>query len=279
VQEKEEALSKRGAILAGIALAACLVLAPSAGAATLLGDYQFQGTRASSGPGPDLTGVNDVGTYQTESVMGTTRQVLAFAQGTGLQMSPTGLSTAEHSVVMTFRLFDDDGNYNRILDWSHGTSDNGLYDIERKVSYYRTLEEVESPSTVFGSNSYSTLAVTVADTPSTRVFVNGTPALESPHQEGIIGNALRFFVDNSSGGTPGEESAGAVSCIRVFSGVLSDSEISAIGASPDCAAHPAPAQPPAQSPGTTKKKCKKHKRKHHSAESAKKKKCKKKKKR
>ena len=46
--------------------------------------------------------------------MGTTRQVLAFPQGTGLQMSPTGLTSANHSVVMTFRLLNDTG-YNRIL--------------------------------------------------------------------------------------------------------------------------------------------------------------------
>jgi hypothetical protein len=73
-----------------------------------------------------------------------------------------------------------------------------------------------------------------------------------------------------------ENSAGAVSCIRVYASALTDTEIGAIGASPDCIAHPAAPQPPApQSPGTApKKKCKKHKKKHRSAASAKKK-CKK----
>ncbi len=262
--------------MAGLALSAALLLASPASGATLIGDYQLQGTRASSGTGPDLTAINTLGTFQPESVMGTTRQVFAFPQGTGLQMSPTGLSAAnaQHSVVMTFRLLDDDLSYNRILDWSHGTSDNGIYDYLRQVSYYRTTigQTVESPNAVFGSNTYSTLAVTAANTPSTRLFVNGTPVLQSPHQETIIGDALRFFVDNTSGGTTGEESAGAVSCIRVYSGVLTDEEITAIGASPDCIAHRAQ-----QPPTYTKKKCKKHKKKHRSAESAKKK-CKKKKK-
>jgi hypothetical protein len=87
----------------------------------------------------------------------------------------------------------------------------------------------------------------------------------------VLANTLRFFKDNSSG----EESGGAVSCIRVFKGVLTDAEVSGIGASPTCTA-PASAQLPAQAPvGTpSKKSCKKKKRKHRSAESAKKK-CKK----
>jgi hypothetical protein len=205
--------------------------------------------------------------------MGSTRQVLAFPQGTGLQMSPTGLGSANplHSVVMTFRLLNDTG-YNRILDWSHGTSDNGIYDNDRYANYFRPAGQgVTSNTTVFGSNTYSTLAMTAGNTLGTRLFVNGTPVLQSAYQETIIGDALRFFYDNTSGGTPGEESAGAVSCIRVYAGVLSDAEIAAIGASRDCTAHPAQAQPPGQT-----KKCKKHKRTHRQAEAAKK--CKKKKK-
>ena len=50
--------------------------------------------------------------------------------------------------------------------------------------------------------------------------MNGTPVVQSPYQETIIGDALRFFVDNN-----GEESAGAVSCIRVYSDILTDAEI------------------------------------------------------
>ncbi len=263
------------AILGALAIATGLLGASTASAATLVGDYQLQGTKASSGPGPDLTGINGLGTYQSESVMGTTRQVLAFPQGTGLQMSPTGLTSANHSVVMTFRLLEDTG-YNRILDWSHGTLDNGIYDNDRYANYYRPAGQgVTSNGTVFGSNTYSTMAVTTGNTLGTRLFVNGTPVVQSPYQETIIGDAIRFFADNN-----GEESAGAVSCIRVFSGILSDVEIKAVGASATCKAppqaQPSPQpQPQAQSPGmTTKKKCKRHKKKHRSAESAKKK-CKK----
>ncbi len=258
-----------------IAIAAAIWAAP-ASAATLIGDYQFQGTRASSGPGPELAAVNDFGTFPTESVMGTSRQVDAFAEGGGLRMEPTGLTGTTHSVVMTFRLLDDTG-YNRILDWSHGTSDNGIYDHARKAYYFRPMSEAaESTNPVLGSNTYSTVAVTSADS-GTRVFVNGSPVINSQFHETFIGNALTFFVDNTSGGFTGEQSAGAASCIRVYSGVLTDAEITAIGASPDCTAKPAQAQPPgALTQPTQRKKCKKHKKKHRAAEA--KKKCKKKKK-
>jgi hypothetical protein len=266
----------RIASLAGAVAIATAVWASTASAATLLGDYQLQGTLASSGPGPDLHSVNDIATFQTENVMGTSRQVDVFAQGTGLSMQPAGFTgnPPANSVVMTFRLLDDTG-YNRILDWSAGTADNGIYDHGRHVLYFRPGGELaETTGTVFGSNTYSTLAVTMAPgtSPLARVFVNGAQALESPHVETDIGDFLRFFVDNTSGGFTGEESAGAVSCIRVYSGVLTDAEIAAIGASPDCIAHPAQAQPPP--PAAPKKKCKKHKKKHRAAE-AKKKKCKK----
>jgi hypothetical protein len=281
-EEAEEALSRMGrgaiSILAGMAVGACLLLAAPAGAATLIGDYQFQGTKESSGPGSSLSGLNDIGTFQTENVMGTTRQVLAFAQGTGLRTAPSTMPSTS-SVVMTFRLLDDT-DYNRILDWSAGTDDNGIYDHNRKASYYRPGlgEAVDSPGTVFGSNSYSTLAVTMSAgaSPLTRAFVNGAQVLQSPHSEPPIGGYLTFFVDNTSGGTTHEESAGAASCIRIYSGILTDAEIAAIGASPDCIAHPASVQPPGGQ--TAAKKCKKHKKK-RSAESSKKKGCKKKKKR
>jgi hypothetical protein len=269
---------KRGRVVAfagAIAIAAAAWASPASGA-TLIGDYQLQGTKASSGPGSSLGGINDVGTFQTENVMGATRQVLAFAQGTGLSTQAATIPST-NSVVVTFRLLDDTG-YNRILDWSAGTDDSGIYDHNRKANYYRpSSQAVESPGTVFGSNTYSTLAVTMLSgtSPLTRAFVNGAQVLQSPHSESPIGGYLHFFVDNTSGGNTGEESAGAVSCIRIYSGILTDAEIAAIGASPDCIAHPAQATP---LPGQTKKKCKKHKRKHRAAD-AKKKKCKKKKRR
>jgi hypothetical protein len=264
-------------IFGGTVVAAALLLAPSASAATLVGDYQFQGTRASSGAGAALTDVG-VGpnSFQTSTVMGASRQVLAFPQDSGVQLHPSGLggsANPPYSVVTTFR-FQDLSSYRRILDTSNATSDDGIYDYSGALDIYTTPEGYDG-SQVFTSNVYATVAITSSPPSLTKTYVNGIPNVSTSVTIPVVNDTLRFFKDNSTG----EESAGAVSCIRVYSGVLTDAEIAGIGGSPTCSAPAAtPSNPAPAAPVTPKKKCKK-KHKKRSAESAKKKKCKKHKKR
>jgi hypothetical protein len=261
--------------LSGIVLAAALLLASSASGATLAGDYQFQGTRASSGPGP---AVSDVGTginmFQTDTVMGASRQVLAFPLHNGVKMTPSvGSGSVPYSIVATFRL-DNIGitgdAYRRILDPSNGTEDTGFYVLQGKADYFAdSIDDVISPSVVFGANVYATVAVTSSPPSPSKIYVNGIEVVNANETLPVVANTLRFFKDDSNV----EESAGAVSCIRVFNGVLSAGEVGAVGASPTCSAPPA--APSNQTPTTptpappTKKKCKK-KHKKRSAETSKK---------
>ncbi len=266
-------------VLSGLAIATGLLGASAASGATLIGDYQLQGTRASSSPGPVLLDVGGANSFQSDSVLGTSRQVLRFPLHSGVQMSPAGIggSTAPYSVVTTFRL-DTLAGYARILDPSPGNAppDRGIYQLDGMAAIYPDGPEVDSEQLVFAANTWATVAVTSAPPTQTKVFVNGNLVAQADETIDVRADTLRFFKDNDDAPNNTEDSAGAVSCIRVFSGVLSDSEVSAIGASATCQA---PAQPqPAPTVTTTKKKCKKHKKKHRSAESAKKK-CKKKKKR
>jgi hypothetical protein len=259
-----------------LALTVCLMFASAASAATLVGDYQFQGTRASSGPGPTLLDVGGVNAFQSDSVQGTSRQVLRFPLHSGVQMFPAGIGgpTATYSAVTTFKLDAVDG-YRRILDPSPGNgNDRGLYDHNGLLNIYPDGSAVESPVAVLAPNTWATVAVTTQPLTQTKVYLDGNPVVQSAASDEtipIFSDTMRFFKDNDTA-TTNEDSAGAVSCIRVFQGVLSDSEVKAIGSSATCQAPPAPPAPP------VKKKCKKHKKKHRSAESAKKKKCKKKKK-
>jgi OOP family OmpA-OmpF porin len=254
-------------IMGGAAVSAALFFASTASAATLLGDYQFQGNLASSGPGPALTDIGAGNTFQGDSVFGVSRQVQAFPQGNGLQMNPFGVASgSSYSVVATLRLTTLGAAYKRVLDTANGTSDAGLYVYDGKVDYYNAGSHRATTATVT-PNTYATVAL-VANGPAgpTQVYTNGTLSLSYSGYGPVTGGTLRFFKDNTTGGATAEESAGAISCARVYSGALSAPEVATISTSPTCGT---------VAPPTKANKCKKHKKKKRSAESAKKKKCKK----
>jgi hypothetical protein len=248
------------------------VFASPAPAATLIGDYQLQGTLASSGTGPALTKVGSgTSQFQNDNVMGSSRQVLAFPLASGVQISPAGVGTGSYSVVTTFR-FDDVSSYERILDTTDGTSDSGIYVSGSADPGYGYPFFSSSPppyqvtgenTRAFANNVYATTTMVVTPPSLTSIYVNGALELTATHGVTPLSDTLRLFKDDST-----EESPGAVSCIRLYSGGLSSAEAAGIGASPTCGTVTSPIK---------KKKCKKHKKKHRAAD-AKKKKCKKRKK-
>ena len=262
-------------LLGGVAIATALLGTSTASAATLIGDYQFQGTRASSVSGAPLIDVGGLNSFQQDTVLGVPRQVLAFPLHSGVQISPTGLGGSTgpaYSAVTTVRL-DTVSDYVRILDPSNGTNDFGFYTQNGYARYVGAFVDYVGDSAVLADGVYATVAITSQPSPTrTRFYVNGSLQLDDAKTEPVIADTLRFFKDNVTGGDTGEDSAGAVSCIRVYSGVLTDAEVGGIGASPTCGT-----VTPPPTTTTTKKKCKKHKKKHRAAEA--KKKCKKKKKR
>jgi hypothetical protein len=253
-------------------LGGALLFASSASAATLVGDYQLQGTHASSGPGPALTDIGSGNAFQSDTVMGVQRQALAFPEGGGLQMSPAGLGGGDYSEVVTFRFDTSDGpNYNRVLDSTDGGADTGFYTLSGSLDFYDAEGFDHSSTPLLSDDIYATVAVVVRNSaPDVRGFVNGNPVIDFPEGYPIVADTLRFFKDDGA-----EDSAGAASCVRVYSGALTDAEVGAIGASPTCGP---PTSAPTPAPIHHKKKCKKHKKKHRAVD-AKKKKCKKKKRR
>jgi hypothetical protein len=268
---------KRGRVvaLAGAVAIAAAAWASPASAATLLGDYQLQGTRSSAGPGPALFDIASGNAFQSENVMGTTRQVLSFPRGSGVQMTPSvGSGDVAYSVVTTFRLnpithgLEDVYPDVRILDQGNGTTDSGFYSYYGQAKFYNYPTEPLSPDVVFSDNAWVTVAITSLPPALSRIYVNGSLAVSAAETLPVVADTLRFFKDDHEH----EQSPGAVSCIRVYGGALTDDEVAAIGASPTC-------QAPTPATSAVKKTCKKHKKKHkRSSESAKKKKCKKKRK-
>jgi hypothetical protein len=235
------------------ALLAVAVAAPAASAATPVGDYRFQNTLAPSlGLGPPLANLGP-GTngFASESVFGSLQPVLTFPQHNGVLMTPAGIpGGTAFSVVTTFRFANTTG-YRRIIDWRNETSDEGLYVHDGKVSLYYG-GPTDSPTALVSPNTWVTVAfVSHASVDGSAAYFNGTRVGISSIAPSVTGNTLRFFRDGA-GGTPNEASAGAVACIRVFSGALTDAEVGQIGASQTCGGPPIP---------TAGNKCKKKKKK------------------
>ena len=256
-------------LIATASIAAAAALAPAASAAELQGDYQFQGTRASSsGPGPALVEVGPGNSFQTENVMGETRQVLRFVPGGALRLDPFPIpnSVADYSIVMTLRL-DDAGPVTDLMDPTDGAFTRRLQVTGGHLNIYNGSSNLSADTPIAG-NTYATVAFTVDGIPfGARGYVNGNYVAGGPSVVlDVADKKLRFF-----GSGPGA-SAGAVSCIRTFLGALTQEEVTALGANPRCGAPGPPAVPAEQ------KKCKKKKKgkKRASFAKKKKKKCKKK---
>jgi hypothetical protein len=233
-------------------LAAALVLGASgvAGAATLKASYQLQGSRASQMTGaPALTDIGPGNRFATGEVDGNTRQVLAFPKGGGVALRTAGLvGPISHSIVMTFRL-DEVSGFRRLLDFSDGRSDNGLYNLDGRVVLYLGGDTAASPAGVLGT-SYVQVALTSEATLGgsqwTAAYVDGTPVVAGTTAQdfGLGAGGLRFFKDNVSGGASGEQSAGALACALVYDGALTPSEVAQQAADPTLCPAPRPAPPP-----------------------------------
>ncbi len=231
--------------IAGV-LAALLVLAggaEDAGAATLKAAYRFQGNLASEVAGaPGLANIGEGNSFGVEGIDGIgPRPVLTFPKGNGLSLATAGLvDPANNSVVTVFR-FDTTHGYRRILDFTQGTSDTGLYDHNGQVSLYGGGDS--SPGTVIG-DSYVQIALTNAAVPGggeqATAYANGVEVATARISKGFdLGpGELRFFQDNTSGSVTGEESGGAVSCILVYDGTLTADEVRQIAG--DATLCPAP---------------------------------------
>jgi hypothetical protein len=243
-----------GRLVGGLAALAILGCGGTAGAATLKAEYQLQGSRASAVAGaPELADLGPGNQFVTESVGGVTRQVLAFPSGGGMSLATAGLVDPESfSVVMVFRLATVSG-YRRLLDFSNGSSDHGLYVLNGRLVLYGSTG-LHQPVPPVAAGSYVQVALVRGSdfdgTQWTEVDLNGYPAVytEGPGDFTLGLGLLRFFKDNVSGGPGGEESAGALSCVLMYDGVLTPEEVVEQAADPTRCQHLAPPSAPSPAP-------------------------------
>ncbi|HKG02954.1 MAG TPA: LamG-like jellyroll fold domain-containing protein, partial [Conexibacter sp.] len=238
-----------GRLIGLLTVLAILAGGGAAEAATLKAAYQLQGSRSSEVAGaPDLVDLAPGNVFTTETVGGTTRQLLAFPEGSGVSLATAGLiDQTSFSVVMVFRLAEVSG-FRRLLDFSGGSSDLGLYVQSGAVRLYGSGGAYAVDPSVAAS-SYVQIALTsegnVDGTQSVDAYVDGDLRAFS---EGAGTNfslrsgILRFFKDDSSFG--GEESSGAVACVAVYDGALTPEEVGEHAADPARCTPPPPPPPP-----------------------------------
>lgn len=215
-------------IVATVTAAITLVLAGPAAAATLKAEYRLDNTLAPSfGQAPSLVPIetNGANRFATETALGNSGSVMTFPQGNGLQVSTVGvIPPTTYTIVVDFRLTDVSG-YRRILDFKNATSDNGLYDLDGQLVFYSTANGSQSPPPITPSahgDPYHEVTLSRDDSGQVIGTVDGSEQFrfDDTASDATLDpdQILRFFKDDNA--TPGEESAGAVSDIRLYDGPL-----------------------------------------------------------
>jgi hypothetical protein len=220
-------------VVVGAAAGLC---AQGAAAATLTADYQFQNNLSSSVPGASDMLLLGSGTYVTETVGCGSRRVLTFPKGSGVEaLNPNSDDiSGNYSFAVDFRLSDPSGA-RRIFDPSGSpatfSSDDGVYSLNNRVgirdfgqTYFGSLPDLEP-------DAYAEVAFGWSDEKGVTdtAYLNGTPVLSylAADSANFYARYLRFFRDNDSGGATDEESAGAVTRVRIYEGIITPAEAAA----------------------------------------------------
>ena len=214
-------------ILGALALG---VVPPSSASTALVADYRFDdGLNSAVGTAPALIQAGSCttpGDYATETVNGAPDRVLRFNAGCGLQLSSHGVIPRDNYTLRLLFRFADVGpsgdGYHRIFDPSPGIEDNGVYEYNTSLNFYR--DNVDAGDNL-GSNQlvadqYMEVAITRdAQTKLVTGYVDGVQqwSITDTYDDALITDAEtpRFLVDNFT-----EDSSGAVARIRLYDAPL-----------------------------------------------------------
>lgn len=201
-----------------LALLWCL---SSAAGASLIHDYELNGSLADSISGPDLG--SDGGTVNATNY--------SFDPDQGLTLSGGLNGTIDnYSIQMTFNFAHTD-SYRKILDFMDKASDNGFYDNGGSLDFVTNAGDNIGGLGPFMADNADADIVLTRDSISSLVswYSNGVFQWSITDSAGDAvfsapNNLVRFFEDDTlSSGT--EASAGAVDCIRIYDGALTAGEV------------------------------------------------------
>ncbi|MEP7269951.1 MAG: LamG-like jellyroll fold domain-containing protein [Acidobacteriota bacterium] len=200
------------------ALAACVAKA----------DYRFQNTlNTSVGSAPALSNLGAGNAFVNATVDGANRTVVRFPLNSGLVLDPTSsvVSAQVYTIVVLFSL-DEVSGFRRILDFKHGTVDDGLYVFDGKLAFFPRSDGL---NTAIAANTYVQVVLTRDAGKNFTGYVNGVQVLSFVDTADLAVldsfNQLRFFRDNESNGPGDESSAGSVARIRLYDCAFSAAEV------------------------------------------------------
>jgi hypothetical protein len=245
----------RVALIAAIAAAGVSLQSGNAQAgATLAAEYLFNNTLNSDVAGaPALTAVDPQSQsgFVTDTVFGTSQIVYNFqstpaspAEQAGLTLATNGLiASNDYSVQMIFKLTGRDNAWRRLIDSLNRTSDSGFYfDPSNQLNIYPVI----SGGPTYATDTYDNIALTVAADGNVDAYLNGIEefTVNTDVMNISADNLLGFFLDNTVAGGQGEWSAGSVAALRVYDGVLTQDQVTAL----NNVTSPTAPQPPTGAP-------------------------------
>jgi hypothetical protein len=188
-----------------------------AGAAILIHEYALRGTL------DDSVGENSLSAVGGEI----TALGYVFAANQGLAFSSRLFTPRDYSIEISFNL-DASAGTSKLMDFHNLTADAGLYQQNGTLGF--------SPSTVAGVQDFSpgaNMHVVLTRDGATNVvtaFVNGQQRFSFLDDQALaavpgFSNKLNFFLND---GNDPNASGGTLNYLRVFSGALSNAEVSAL---------------------------------------------------
>lgn len=235
-------ITQRARVL--LALLSCVSLlggplATAASAQTLEADYEFNGDFTDrNGHSPALhQNIGTTGSFATEGGDG----VYRFSAGGGLTPNGpiAGLSDQDYSIDLDFKLTNVNG-YNKIVDFSNGASDTGLYIYYGVLCFYPV--NCGRSGTPILPNVYVNVLITRDATMTVRVYLNGNLEFSFPDPSGQAldpsgGAGLRFLGDDNQTGL-NESSPGTVTDIDIVDQAVTLADLEALDAAAEAGATP-----------------------------------------
>ena len=235
---------RHGQIIATLAcVAASSIGAQAAVAATLVGQYLFQGNLASSVPGaPALVAIDPahLSGFVTDTVNGVARTVYGFS-GTSLPENQGGLQLDDssgfvppndYSVDLLFEFTSGANAWRRIFDVLNRQSDTGFYvDSSNLLHAY----PAGSGGPAVSTGVYHNVALTVSAGTTVMAYLDGALAFTATTTSLNLSNpqnVFNLFLDNTVGSGLGEWAPGRIALADFYSGALSAAEVAALNASP-----------------------------------------------